>query len=113
MGMFDEIYYQGEKYQTKDTPRQTLDKYKIEYDQDSGHQYLWHEEYDCEWVDDEGLFGGHLRQFNQRWVHCDDFDGAIRFYREDKENGGWKNDKWIEYKAVFVNGQVLKLETVA
>jgi hypothetical protein len=40
MGMFDEIHYQGEVYQTKDTPCQMLDKYKIDYNQDSGHLFL-------------------------------------------------------------------------
>jgi len=113
MGMFDEIHYQGEVYQTKDTPLQTLDKYKIEHDQDSGHIYLWHEEYDSEWIEDnDGFLGGYLRQFNERWVHCHDFDGAIRFYREDKENGGYKADRWIEYKALFMNGQLLKIEKI-
>jgi hypothetical protein len=112
MGMFDNLYYQEQEYQTKDTPCQMLDKYKIDYNQDSGHLYLWHEDYDAEWVEEEGLFGGHLRQFNERWVCCHDFDGLIRFYREDKENGGWKADNWIEYKALFMNGQMLKIERI-
>jgi len=30
MGMFDNIEYRGRQYQTKDTPLQTLDNYKIE-----------------------------------------------------------------------------------
>jgi hypothetical protein len=68
------------QYQTKDTPLQTLDNYKIEQDQDSGHWRLWHEEYDAEWIEEEGLFGGTLVQSNWRWVRCDDFDGEIRFY---------------------------------
>lgn len=112
MGMFDYIHYEGQEYQTKDTPCQMLDKYKIDYNQDSGHLFLWHEDYDAEWVEEEGLFGGHLRQFNERWVCCYDFDGLIRFYREDKENGGWKADNWIEYKALFMNGQMLKIERI-
>ena len=113
--MFDEIHYQGEVYQTKDTPCQTLDKYKIEHDQDSGHIYLWHEEYDAEWIEDnDGFLGGYLRQFNERWVHCHDFDGLIRFYRAALENKheSWKQDAWIEYKALFMNGQLLKIERI-
>ena len=58
MGMFDELYYEGQKYQTKDTPRQLLDNYKID---ELGQ--LWVEEYDSEWNKDEGLFGGSIRQF--------------------------------------------------
>ena len=110
MGMFDTLYYEGAEYQTKDTPKQTLDNYKIEVDQESGHRYLWHEEYDAEWIEDkEAWLGGQLETYNHRWVRCDDFDGLIRFYREDKENGGYKNDAWVEYRALFMNGQMIKL----
>ena len=104
MGMFDNIMYKGRQYQTKDTPLQTLDNYKIEQDQDSGHWRLWHEEYDSEWVEDEGLFGETIVQSNERWICCDDFDGVIRFYwyrsEEDQE----------EYEALFMDGQMLKIK---
>ena len=104
MGMFDNIEYKGRQYQTKDTPLQTLDNYKIEQSQDSGHWYLWHEEYDSEWVDDEGLFGGTIVQSNERWVCCHDFDGLICFYyyrsEEDHE----------EYQALFMDGRMLKIK---
>jgi hypothetical protein len=104
MGMFDNIQYRGRQYQTKDTPLQTLDNYKIEQDQTSGHWRLWHEEYDSEWIDaDDGFLGGSIRQSNERWVCCDDFDGVIRFYyyrsEEDQE----------EYEALFMDGQMLKI----
>ena len=104
MGMFDNIEYRGRQYQTKDTPLQTLDNYKIEQDQDSGHWYLWHEEYDSEWIDSEdGFLGGTIVQSNERWVCCYDFDGEIRFYyyrsEEDQE----------EYKALFMDGRMLKI----
>ena len=106
MGMFDNIKYLGREYQTKDTPLQTLDNYKIEQDQDSGHWYLWYEKYDAEWVEDEGLFGGCIKQSNQRWVHCSDFDGEIRFYyyrsEEDQE----------EYRALFMDGRMLKIKLI-
>ena len=101
--MFDNLEYRGRQYQTKDTPLQTLDNYKIEQDQDSGHWYLWHEEYDAEWLVDEGLFGGSIKQSNHRWVCCDDFDGEIRFYHyrseEDQE----------EYRALFMDGRMIKI----
>jgi hypothetical protein len=104
MGMFDNILYKGRQYQTKDTPLQTLDNYKIEQDQDSGHWYLWHEEYDSEWVEGEGLFGGTIVQSNERWVRCDDFDGLICFYwyrsEEDQE----------VYEALFMDGRMLKIK---
>lgn len=104
MGMFDNLEYQGTQYQTKDTPLQTLDNYKIEQDPDSGDWRLWHEEYDAEWIQVPGqLFGGTLQQSNHRWVCCDDFDGLIRFYwyrsEEDQE----------EYQALFMDGKMLKI----
>ena len=106
MGMFDNIEYRGRQYQTKDTPSQSLDNYKIEQDQTSGHWYLWHEEYDSEWEDHEGLFGGSVRQFNQRWVACEDFDGSLRFYRSDIAD----RTRWIEYRSLFMDGRMLKIK---
>ena len=107
MGMFDYLHYEGQEYQSKDTPSQSLDNYKIEHDQDSGHIYLWHQDYDAEWVEGEGLFGGSLRQFNHRWVHCWDFDGKIRFYRTEN-----KGETWIEYSALFMDGQLLRIKKI-
>jgi hypothetical protein len=103
MGMFDNIEYRGRQYQTKDTPAQILDNYKIEQDQDSGHWYLWHEEYDAEWVDGDGFLGGEIRQSNHRWLRCADFDGEIRFYyyRSDEDQE--------EYRALFMDGRMLKI----
>ena len=105
MGMFDNIMYKGRQYQTKDTPLQTLDNYKIEQDQDSGHWYLWHEEYDSEWVDDEdSLFGTTRVQSNERWVCCHDFDGLICFYY-------WRSEQdQEEYQALFMDGRMLKIK---
>jgi hypothetical protein len=114
MGMFDYIHYEGKEYQTKDTPNQWLNNYKIEHDQDSGHQYLWREEHDSKWVEDEGLFGGSIVEFNQRWVCCHEFDGNIRFYRPALENKheSWKQDAWIEYSALFMDGKLLRIKEI-
>ena len=106
MGMFDYLLYEGHQYQTKNTPSQLCDNYKIE------NNILWHENYDAEWVEDDGLFGGTIRQFNQRWEHCADFTGTIYFYREDRANGGWKNDKWVEYKAKIIDGHCVTIEQI-
>ena len=104
MGMFDYINYKGEEYQTKDTPNQMIDNYKIETDQESGQEQLWVEEYECEYVkDEEHLLGGYFKQFNQRWVRCDNYDGLIRFYRP-----GDDKNTWIEYKALFMDGKIIK-----
>ena len=106
--MFDYIEYEGKEYQTKDTPHQLCDRYKIERDQDSGHLYLWHQAYKAEWLkDEEALLGYRLKTSNHRWEHCDDFDGVIYFYRQDRPI-----EAWVEYKALFMNGVVLKLEKI-
>ena len=102
--MFDYINYKGNEYQTKGTPKQLLDHYKIETDQESGHEYLWYEEYDTEFVEDpESLLGGYLKQFNQRWVRCDNYDGLLCFYRADIVK-----NTWIEYRALFMDGKIIK-----
>lgn len=106
MGMFDYIRFEGAEYQTKDTPAQALDQYEIRED-----GTLWYQNYDCELVDDPDHFlGGYLKQFNHRWEFVSKFDGVIRFYREDKENGGYNADKWIEYKALFMDGKIIKIQ---
>ena len=111
--MFDTIRYQGDEYQTKDTPAQGLDNYKIEQNLEEGHWYLWYEEYDAEWVDDgRPLFGGGLLKSNERWVLCNGFDGSIRFYRSERNEDTGKRDIWIEYKALFMNGQMIKITRI-
>jgi len=106
MGMFDDITYKGHQYQTKDTPNQLLDQYEI---RDDGT--LWHQEYDERWEENsESPLGGYIRHDNERWVFCNDFDGLIRFYREDKENGGYKEDNWIEHEALFMDGKMIKFD---
>jgi hypothetical protein len=109
MGMFDHLHYKGEEYQTKDTPRQLLDNYKIEQNQDDGHWYLWYEEYDGEWVkDDDAFLGGRIEQSNPRWVCCHEFDGNLRFYRNDKDD----RSCWIEYRSLFMDGKMIKIKEV-
>lgn len=102
MGMFDYIKYRGDEYQTKDTPRQLMDNYEIRDD------VLWYESYDGDWMaDDDTLFGGYLEKKNVRWEPLMYFDGQIRFYRS-----GANRDTWIEYKALFMNGKIIKFTEV-
>lgn len=106
MGMFDQLFYKDVEYQTKDTPDQALSNYKIEADSVSGHEYLWLEHYDVEWIKDEGhIFGMYEQQSNHRWVRCDDFDGNIVFYR----NVDRTYSKWNQYSALFMDGRMIKL----
>lgn len=109
MGMFDWVEFEGNKFQSKDTPRQLCDNYLIDE-----HGGLWVEEYDSEWIEDvDALFGGYLRQSNQRWNYCGDFTGTLKFYRENKELGGYQSDAWIEYEAEFELGQMINIQLLA
>jgi hypothetical protein len=104
MGMFDYVQYQGKQYQSKDTPNQLMDNYKIEVDQETGQEQLWSEEYDSEHIkDEEHPFGGYIKQSNERWVFLEDFDGLVKIYRQS-------DDKkfWITYKFLFMNGRMIK-----
>ena len=107
--MFDYVYYKGKEYQSKDTPCQLCDKYKIEEEQETGQLYLWHEAYKAKWVKDSDTISGYrLETWDHRWEHCDEFDGVINFYRQDRPI-----EAWVEYKALFMNGVALKLEKIS
>lgn len=102
MGMFDTVRYNNEEYQTKDTPDQFMSHYEIRGDE------LWYKKVETEWVNGEGLFGGHLKEVSHEWLFLNDFDGAIEISREDKENGGYKNNAWVTYKMLFMDGRMIK-----
>lgn len=107
MGMFDNITYNGEEYQTKDTPSQGLDRYEIRGDE------LWFKDTQYEWIEDpEHFLGCYMKEVSHEWKFMSKFDGLVRFYREDKDNGGYKNDAWIEYRALFMDGKIIKLTEV-
>ena len=108
MGMFDWVEFEGRRYQSKDTPNQMLDKYRID---ENGA--LWVEEYDAEWIADaDAMFGGYIRQSNQRWRPCEEFSGSLRFYREDTERGGHRSDAWNEWQAEFKCGLMIDLKLI-
>jgi hypothetical protein len=101
MGMFDYINYEGHEYQTKDTPEQGMELYEIRGDE------LWYKRVEREWTkEDDSLFGGYLKEISHEWEFCNKFDGLIRFYRDDDEGN------WIDYKALFMDGKIIKLEEI-
>jgi hypothetical protein len=106
MGMFDYLNFEGKQYQTKDTPRQTMEDYEIR-----GNE-LWWRKCEYEWEDNDSLFGGYLKEVSHEWIFCNFFDGVIVFYREDKENGGWEKNAWEEHKALFMDGKIIKMEKI-
>lgn len=108
MGMFDYVEWEGQQYQSKDTPNQLCDNYRID---DLGR--LWVEEYDAEFVKDPGhIFGVYLEQRTKRWRECVEFSGPMRFYREDDERGGHKANAWNEWQAEFKSGLMIGLKLI-
>lgn len=106
--MFDWVEWEGRKYQTKDTPRQFCDEYRID---ELGR--LWVEEYDAEWVvDNDHFLGAYIEQKNKRWRECVEFSGPMRFYREDDERGGHKANAWNEWQAEFKSGLMIGLKLI-
>ena len=104
--MFDWIEWEGNRYQSKDTPNQACDEYAIDQ---LGR--LMVEEYDAELVrDPTHIFGVYIEQNNKRWRECVEFSGTIRFYREDPDRGGYEQGAWIEWQAEFKLGQMIGLK---
>jgi len=93
MGMFDYIRYEGEVYQTKDTPHQFMGEYEIR------GKELWFNNVEHAWVDDEDSFlGGYLVSKRNEWYRLQDFEGAVRFYDDD-----------TEYFALFWEGEMIRI----
>lgn len=106
--MFDWVEWEGKRYQSKDTPNQMCDEYRID---ELGR--LWVEEYDAEFVKDPGhIFGVYLDQRNKRWRECVEFSGSMRFYREDDERGGHAANAWNEWQAEFKSGLMIGLKLI-
>ena len=112
MGMYDYLKVEyplpdghdpaGEEYQTKDTPAQYLDLYRI-----TREGALEHQNYDTENRSDpnaEGIMGllGCMTRVNQRW-EPEQFHGDLSFYRSDGQG------KWREYVALFKDGKLIDL----
>jgi hypothetical protein len=111
MGMFDHITckfgiaqeHKELEFQTKDTPNQSLDNYRID---DSGQ--LWVEDYDVEDRSDPNAKGwdrfvGCITRVNKRWEKINNFTGNINFYTNVSDGD------WIEYEAVIENGLTKKI----
>ncbi len=117
MGMFDHFRCeyplpiaaaQNLEFQTKDTPSQFLDLYKIDKD-----GMLWYQAYDIEDRSDpsakgiERMFGA-LTRVNKRWV-AEPYTGEIRFYTHLDE----AYERWIEFSAYFTGGKIQVLNVIA
>lgn len=89
-------------WQTKDTPTQALDRYKIDT---SGH--MWRQDFDLESEDDSNALASY-RKVNKRWVQVFDFTGEIRFY-DFADHEQWQRGGWIEFSAYFIGGKCVEI----
>jgi hypothetical protein len=118
MGMFDNLVAECELpaigntprvFQTKDTPAQWLDTYKIDAD-----GLLWHEVYDIEDRSDPKADGlksmvGSMTRVNKRWVRESGFTGEIVFYTFADEK---RQDGWLEYSAYITDGELVAMNLI-
>lgn len=113
MGMFDEIRVEhilpGETeitdtwYQTKSFDN-TMSKYVI-----SANGELYEEQWDHEWVEDEGYFlKGYIKKIEgtYRRNYLTDYHGDVIFYRSKPIN---ENRIWRDYHARFTNGKLSRM----
>ena len=120
MGMFDTLLceyelphkeMQDRLFQTKCTPAQWCDLYKID-----ANGKLWHEAYEIEDKSDpkaKGFerFAGMGTKVNKRWEECK-YDGSIYFYTFWNEGDiNCESLGWIEYQGIFVDGEMVELKT--
>jgi secreted PhoX family phosphatase len=111
-------------FQTKDTPNQMLDEYRIDATGD-----LWVQNYDIEDRSDPKAEGvariyGMMTRVNERWERLTDFTGTIEFYTSNitggcptpdggyvfvtKDGNGDPAVSW-DYTATFEHGHLTKL----
>lgn len=101
----DLVRVQGMEFQTKDTPSQFMDMYRIAAD-----GTLWYEEHDIEDRSDPTAEGvgriiGMMTKVNKRWVQVTDYTGEIYFYGGDCA-GKPGEISWVEFSCYFINGQL-------
>lgn len=98
MGMFDYIQYKDNHYQTK-----SLDNRLCNYKLEDG--YLWKDQAEQVWVEDNSRFGGYLEKRGTKWVKQVTFSGTIEFHRNlDKTYKTWE-----ENAAIILDGAIMQL----
>lgn len=112
MGLFDYLHCEYPlphggnevEFQTKDTPSQYCDHYKIDV-----NGALLYEEHEVEDRGEKSASSGSLERIsgcmtkvNKRWEPCA-FTGAVNFY------GNAESGEWLEFVAFFENGALLKM----
>jgi len=108
-------------FQTKDTPDQMMTSYLISEDGElfvNCKEYKWIEAEDPK-SDDLRWNLGHNEVVKEWQVRCDHFNGNVCFYdsyaHADKTSSDdYEQDKyadgWVEYEALFQNGQLIQID---
>ena len=106
MGMFDRIEIdsahglpEADEWQTKDTPSQRCDVYRID-----AEGRLLYQDYDIEDRSKPGCIIGMCTRVNKRFVETD-FRGGVVFYTEI-------DGIWHEYSALFDDGKLISIKQI-
>lgn len=112
MGMFDYLRCEYPlpvdganelEYQTKDTPSQFLENYKIEKDGTLSYESCRYEDRSDQTLSGIMRLAGMMTRIVEGWEKvC--FTGEIRFYTTIEEDA-----KWIEFSSYFVDGKLKEL----
>ena len=99
MTVFDYIIFNGEIYQTKDTPKKLFNKYKIAFDKETDEYKLYREDDRIKYII------GFFEKSSFSWTFCDNFTGELTFYRNLDEHTEM-------YYSYFHNGILIKIDLV-
>lgn len=84
-------------YQTKNTPEQCYERYKIDR-----YGRLWWQECKYEWVDKDKL-----KSVDKKWVRIKDFSGEVNLVGPLKGEDGYTGVDWC---FVFANGKMISFK---
>lgn len=119
MGMFDYIICEYpinapdtvKEWQTKDTPAQYLETYKID-----AQGNLWFLKVKREFRDNgkPGIdkLTGCMHKISEEWVKESNFRDAIEFYGGETINGKEDLRKWWKYSAFFDDGKIINIKPI-
>lgn len=115
LGEAKDVNFNELTYQTKDF-YDGLEQYEIRED-----GTLWVKNIEREWIQGNPngkTFSeriGYVKNIKETWEQRN-YTGEMVFYEgiqySEQANDDWNNDYWIEFKAIFVEGKILKIELV-
>lgn len=131
MGMFDNITCEyplpGDApadvkawtFQTKDTPAQMLEHYRITADGKLQHRDVRYEDRSDSTKEGIERLVGMLTPIYGDWIDENDFVGKLSFYGSNVVASGpatytkdGEDSIWVEYEAVIVDGQLIRIKEI-